>query len=112
MRISQIIFCVIYLALSGSAFLISYRQFQEKGFLFNNGWLWANREARQRMSREDKRPLYRQSGVVFLLLGSCLLTLAVITVTDWTWLFFVFVSLILLTIVYAVASSIKMEQHT
>lgn len=111
MQIPQIIACMIYLALSVCTFFISYRQFREKGFLFNNGWLWANREVRQRMSREDKRPLYRQSGAVFLLLGLAFLTLAVMTITGWTWLFFAVIFLILIGIVYAAASSIKIERH-
>lgn len=111
MRTSQIIACVIYLLLSAGAFLISCRQFQEKGFLVNNGWLWAKREERQRMSGEYKRLLYRQSGVVFLLLGLSFLTLAVIPVTDWTWLFFVLIFLLLIVIAYAVALSIKIERH-
>lgn len=111
MRIPQVIICVIYLVLSVGTFLISYRQFQEKGFIFNNGWLWANREERQRMSMEDKRPLYRQSGVIFLPLGLTFLTLAVVTATDWIWLFFVVISLILIAVIYAAASSIKIEHH-
>ena len=111
MRIDQIIFCIIYLTLSVGALLISSFQFQEKGFIFNNGWLWANQEERQRMSEKDKRLLYRQSGVVFLLFGLSFLTLAVEIVTDWIWLFFVIALLILILIVYAIASSIKMERH-
>ena len=49
-------------ALASACLIISIRQFQEKGFLFNNAWLWASEKERRTM---DKKPHYHQSGVVF-----------------------------------------------
>ena len=111
MGASQIVIGAVYLALAAGALRISCLQFREKGFLFNNGWLWASPEERRRMRAEDKRPLYRQSGVVFLLLGLTFLTLAVQIVTYWLWLFFPAAFLILSAIIYGVASSVKIERR-
>ena len=48
------------------AFIVSVRSFKEKGFLFNNAYLYASKEERATM---DKKPHYRQSAVVFLMIG-------------------------------------------
>ena len=48
------------------AFVIAVLQFMEKGFLFNNAYLWASKEERKRM---NKKPHYKQSGVIFLSIG-------------------------------------------
>lgn len=48
------------------AFIVSFRSFKEKGFLFNNAYLYASKEERATM---DKKPHYRQSAVVFLMIG-------------------------------------------
>ena len=44
----------------------SYLQFNEKGFLFNNAYIYASKQEREVM---DKKPHYRQSGIVFLMVG-------------------------------------------
>jgi len=48
------------------AFFMSIRSFREKGFLFNNAYLYASEKERETM---NKKPHYRQSAIVFLLLG-------------------------------------------
>ena len=47
-------------------FIFSYLQFNEKGFLFNNAYIYASKEERKVM---DKKPHYKQSGIVFLMIG-------------------------------------------
>ena len=47
-------------------FVFSYLQFNEKGFLFNNAYIYASKQERKNM---DKKPHYKQSGIVFLLIG-------------------------------------------
>lgn len=47
-------------------FVFSYLQFNEKGFLFNNAYIYASKQERKNM---DKKPYYKQSGIVFLLIG-------------------------------------------
>ena len=87
-----------------ASFIISILQFKEKGFLFNNAYIWASKEERQRM---DRRPHYRQSGVVFSLIGILFLLLALEVLLNAGWLLYVFWGVVILTVVYAVVSSIK-----
>ena len=54
-----------------ASFIFSYLQFHEKGFLFNNAYIYATPKEREAM---DKKPYYRQSAIVFLLI-SCIFTL-------------------------------------
>lgn len=43
-------------------FVLSYRQFNEKGFLFNNAYIFASKQERETM---NKKPHYKQSGICF-----------------------------------------------
>ena len=47
-------------------YVFSYLQFNEKGFLFNNAYIYASKQERKVM---DKKPHYKQSGIVFLMIG-------------------------------------------
>ena len=40
--------------------VVSIRSFQNKGFLFNNAYIYASKEERGKM---DKKPYYRQSAI-------------------------------------------------
>ncbi|MBF4691515.1 DUF3784 domain-containing protein [Fusibacter sp. Q10-2] len=46
--------------MSITAFIISYMQYKEKGFLFNNAYLYASKKERNEM---NKKPHYRQSAL-------------------------------------------------
>ena len=109
----QMILCMFFLALSTGSFVISCFQFKEKGFLFNNAYLWATQEGRKRMDgdSESKKPYYRQSGFAFLFIGMICLILAAYIATGWTWLYFVFILAAIIAVVYAVVSSVKIEQQ-
>ena len=71
MGIGQIIVGIIFLTLAIGAFVISYLQFKEKGYLFNNAYFWASQKERKQMDedKESKKPHYRQSGFAFMLIG-------------------------------------------
>ena len=47
--------------------VVSIRSFQNKGFLFNNAYIYASKEERGKM---DKKPYYRQSAIVFCILSA------------------------------------------
>lgn len=104
MRMAKTITAIIIGLIAVASFIISILQFKEKGFLFNNAYIWASKEERQRM---DKRPHYRQSGVVFSLIGILFLLLALEVLLNAGWLLYVFWGVVILTVVYAVVSSIK-----
>ena len=50
----QMIAGIIFLLLSIGTFVISYLQFKEKGFLFNNAYVWASPEERKRMDENKE----------------------------------------------------------
>ena len=112
MGVGQII-CGIFLLLAIGAFVISYFQFREKGYLLNNAYFWASQEERRRMDerKESKKPHYRQSGFAFMLIGFIFLIYAVYIMTHWIWTLAALVLTIITAIVYAVISAIKMEQR-
>lgn len=73
----EITLAVILGIAAAGAFLAAAFSFKEKGVLLNNAWLYASKEERERM---DKTPYYRQTGVVFLLIG-LMLVLSCLEVT-------------------------------
>lgn len=102
----EIIIAIILLVISIGIFIVSIRSFKEKGFLFNNAWLYASKKERSSM---DKKPHYRQSAIVFLLIGMIFLLNAVEVLLNTGWIFYVVIMLAVAAIVYAVYSSIKIE---
>ena len=55
----KIVVAVIPGAIAVTCFIISYLQFHEKGFLFNNAYIYTSKKERETM---DKAPYYCQSG--------------------------------------------------
>lgn len=88
-------------------FVISMFQFNEKGFLLNNAWIYASKAAREKM---DKRPYYRQSAIVFLMLGGIFLLNTVSIVLHIDWLSYVGIAVAVLAVIYAIVSSIQIEK--
>lgn len=108
----QIAVCIIFLVLAIGAFVISYFQFKEKGYLFNNTYFWASQEERKRMddNRESKTPHYRQSGFAFMFIGFIFLAYAGYIATDWIWMSVAGWVLIIIAVVYAIVSSVQIER--
>lgn len=86
--------------------IISCLQFNEKGFLFNNAYILASKEVRETM---DKKPHYKQSGIVFLLIGIIFLINAVEMIFETGWLFYLVIVIAVIAIVYAIISSVVIE---
>ena len=93
--------------------IISALQFQEKGFLLNNSYIWASKKEREKMNadKEMKRLHYRQSGYVFLLLGISFVFMALYCFLNLRRLLILFWIQVAVTLIYAVVSSIKIELH-
>ena len=113
MRPVQMITGIIFLAFGIGAFVISYLQFKENGYLFNNAYIWASKQERKQMdeNKERKTPYYRQSGFAFIFIGFIFLAYAVYIATDWMWMNVAFWALVLIAVSYAVVSSIQNERH-
>ncbi|MBR6072121.1 MAG: DUF3784 domain-containing protein [Acholeplasmatales bacterium] len=78
-----------------------------KGFLFNNAYIYANKKEREQM---NKKPYYIQTGIVFILLSiaSCLEGFNALLKYD---VFFVlFIILIVVTLVFAIVSTIYIDK--
>ena len=95
---------ILSLVLAIVTFTISICSWMEKGFLFNNAYIFASEEERKTM---NKRPYYRQSAIVFCLLGILFLLIAVAALSGAGWLYTAAWAVALVAIVYAVASSVK-----
>ena len=59
--------------------VVSIRSFQNKGFLFNNAYIYASKEERGKM---DKKPYYRQSAIVFCILCAVFLVIGLSLLAD------------------------------
>ena len=99
-----IISCVVALA----CFVLSYRQFNEKGFLFNNAYIFASKQERETM---NKKPHYKQSGICFLLIGIMFLINAIEVIIKTGWLYYPVVIIAVVLIVYSIISSINIERR-
>ncbi len=95
---------IIGIVLSVVCAIISFLQFQEKGFPFNVAYIFASKQEYETM---DKKPHYRQSGIVFAFISSIFLCITVGCVlgTVWHWWIVGILSIALIT--YAIFSSIK-----
>lgn len=103
----EIIVASILLLISALLFLLSFRSFREKGFLFNNAWIYATEEERKNM---NKKPHYRQTAIVFLLLGVVFVMNAVAILTGIDIFYPVAIGITIATVVFAVVSSVKTER--
>lgn len=104
----EFILAGIVFVISIAMFVISFRSSKENGFLFNNAYIYASKEERETM---DRKPHYRQSAIVFSVLGIVFLLIAAEIILETGWLFYVEMLCIAIVIIYAVVSSIKMSRR-
>ncbi len=104
----ELVTAIIVFILAGICAFISARQFAEKGFLFNNAYIWASKDERERM---DKKPHYRQSAIVFCLLSAVFLVLGISVAFQNEKIQLLEIPLIAGALIYAVVSSIKIEKN-
>ena len=93
-----ILSCILFLIAIG-AFVMSYRSFREKGYLFNNAYIYASKQERETM---DKKPHYRQSAIVFLLIGIIFLLNGVSVLLAAKWIFILVIVIAVIAIIYAI----------
>lgn len=104
----NIIGAIVLGILSIACFAFSYLQFNEKGFLFNNAYIYASKHEREVM---DKKPYYRQSGSVFIMIGIIFAINAVDIILKTGWLFYVVIVIAIIDITYAIVSSIIIDKN-
>ena len=98
--IGAIIFGLIAVGIA----VLGIRQLLEKGFLFNNAYIYASEKERETM---NKKPYYRQSGIVFLLIAATFAINAVAFLLQSKWLFIAVLGVLAGTLIYAVVSAIR-----
>ena len=98
---------IFFLILSLAMFVLALFQLLEKGFLFNNAYIYATARERSTM---NKKPYYRQSAIAFGLLGVMCLIMAGASFIGSGWLWAAGFAMAIGTVFYAIASSIRIEQ--
>ncbi len=98
----------IALCLSVGSFIISLLQFKEKGLLFNNAYIYASKSERESM---NKKAYYKQSAIVFLMIGILFLLIGVQMLIQHTFVFYLIVATVITLIIFALASSISILQN-
>ena len=104
----EIVPASILFAVSVFLFFVSVRSFMEKGFLFNNAYIYASKQEREKM---NKKPHYRQSAIVFLLLGLIFLLNTIAVLLKVNWIFYIVVVVVIITLIYAIVSSIIIDKN-
>lgn len=89
-------------------FIFSYLQFNEKGFLFNNAYIYASKQERKNM---DKKPHYKQSGIIFASIGIIFLIDAIDIILQTGWLLYLVIGVAIVVIVYAIVSSVMIAKR-
>lgn len=105
--IKDIIVFGILLLIAIGAFVVAYLQYKERWFLLNNAYLYASKKQKETM---NKKPYYRQSAIVFSLLGLAFLLMAYQQLIKTPWVQSIITSLFILTVVYAIVSTIVIEK--
>lgn len=97
---------LICLTLAITSLAISILSFREKGFLFNNAYIWATKQERKKM---DKKTHYRQSAVIFGLVALLFLCIGFESLFQTGWLWFAAGAIGVTMIGYAVVTSLKQK---
>ena len=104
----NVIFAVVLGVVAFLCFFIATLQFKQKGFLFNNAYIYADEKERKEM---NKKPHYMQSGVVFTLIGVVSLINAVDVILKTNWLLYLIIFIIVVAVLYAIVSSIIISKN-
>ena len=104
----MIVGAIVLFSIAILSFVISIRSFMEKGLLFNNAYIYASEQERESM---NKKPHYRQSGIVFLLIGLIFLLNGFNLLFKTDWIFYVIIAIVIVIFIYAICSSIAIEKN-
>lgn len=93
--------------------LAGVRQLREKGYLFNNAWIWASASQRKAMdeSPDVKSQYYRQSGTVLLTLAVGWMFIGLYVLLENSSMMIISTSCMTSAAVYAVASTSRIEKN-
>ena len=89
--------------------MLSFRSFKEKGFLFNNAYIYATKEERKTM---NKKPWYRQSAIAFCLLSATFIMAGLDMIFNKQVFRILEFSIIIGAVLYAIISSVVIIKNT
>ena len=104
MHTGILITAIAVFLLAGTLFFLGVRQLLERGVLLNNTWLYATKEEREKL---NKKPYYRQSGIVFCLLGLLFVVIGLYALLKNSALLWLGAALAVGAISYAIVSSVR-----
>lgn len=107
MNKEEYIVMIVFFVLATLCAVISVRQFKEKGFLFNNAYIWNSKLGREKM---DKKPHYRQSAIAFCLLSIIFILSGISIIFKNDKIKYLNILFIIGLLIYVIISSIKIEQ--
>ncbi len=107
MTLSEQIVAAAAFVIAAVLAVMSIRSFRNKGFLFNNAFLYATKEEREAM---DKKPYYRQSAIVFLLLSAVFSVVGFSLLLADTRINLLEIPLLLAVVIYATVSSVQISR--
>ena len=84
--------------------VIAILQFKEKGFLFNNAYIYATKKERLKL---NKSPLYRQSAIVFSAISVNFILIAINILLKKQLISYLSIGLMFLLVLYALWSTVK-----
>ena len=107
MTAPELIIVVFVFIIAGLMLMISIRSFMNRGFLLNNAFIYASKEEREKL---DKKPYYRQTAIVFLLLSMVFVIVGLSVVLHDPGINLIEIPLIAATIIYAIFSTIRIQK--
>lgn len=100
------VFSVILAVVAAACYVFGILSVCQKGFLFNNVYIYSSESQRKSM---NKKPYYIQSGIVLLLVGTVFLINAAQVFFRKDWLFYPSLAVIIITLIYAIVSTYKIQ---
>ena len=85
--------------------IIAVLQFMNIGFPFNTAYLFSSQIVRDTM---DKKPYFRQSGIVFLMITAIFIFMGIDLTKGYGWSFLLEIAMMIATVVYIIKSNKKM----
>ena len=108
MGTGTLITAIAVFLLAGVLLFLGIRQLLERGYLLNNAWIYASAKEREAM---NKKPYYRQSGIVFCLLGLLFTVIGLSALLHRSGLLWLEAALAVGTVVYAILSTLRISKE-
>ena len=108
MGTGTLITAIAVFLLAGVLLFLGIRHLLERGYLLNNAWIYASKEERARL---NKKPYYRQSGIVFCLLGLLFVVIGLYALLKNSALLWLEAALAVGAVAYAIVSTLRIMKE-